>query len=92
MSRSGGETSASAHSRISRTPAAVARIEAHASGVGPAHLHGKPDDLRHQEGQQHQEIPIADEERFHMPKLRDQGQAVRDSAKPDETAVSRSDF
>ena len=49
--------------------------QAHAAGVGgiqraaPArgapHLHGQPDDLRQQDCQQHQQIPVADEEGFH---------------------------
>jgi hypothetical protein len=32
----------------------ILRIERVAPGVGAAHLHGQPDDLRQQDGQQHQ--------------------------------------
>src|ERR1035441_7060725 len=43
----------------------IPRIERVAPAVGSAHLHGQPDDLRQQDNQQHQEIPIAVEERIH---------------------------
>ncbi len=45
--------------------AGVALVKAHVSGIATAYLHGKTEDLRHQQGQQHHQIPIAIEERFH---------------------------
>ena len=45
--------------------ALVVRIERLRPVPVAAHLHGKPHDLRHQDSQQHQQVPIADEEGFH---------------------------
>jgi hypothetical protein len=51
------------------------------SAIIAAHLHGQPDDLRQQDGQQHQEIPIAGEERIHD-QARTQKIIQRQKAKP----------
>ena len=63
--RSGGETSALAQEPNQPHAASVAGIFARLSGPRAAHLHGKAQNLRHQQCQQHQQIPIADKERFH---------------------------
>jgi hypothetical protein len=44
---------------------AVLGIEGVAAGIGVAHLDGQTHDLRQENGQQDQKIPIADEEGFH---------------------------
>ncbi len=54
-----------AQSRIRRTPRRVIGIESVGPRARPAHLHGKPGDLRHQDRQQHHEVSIAGEEGFH---------------------------
>src|ERR1039458_6394656 len=46
-------------------PRAVAGVQTKTSGVGPAHLRGQSNDMRHKQHQQHQNISVADEERFH---------------------------
>jgi hypothetical protein len=43
----------------------IARVQRAAPAVAAVHLHGQSDDLRQQNGQQHQRIPITDKKRFH---------------------------
>ena len=43
----------------------VVGVEGASTVGGAAHLHGQTHDLRHQDGQQHQQVAIADEEGFH---------------------------
>ncbi len=45
--------------------ARIRRVKTVTPAARTAHLHRQPGDLRHQDGQQHHEVPIAGEKRFH---------------------------
>jgi len=51
----------------------VVGVEGASTVGGAAHLHGQADDLREQDRQQHDDVSIADEERFHKSRVRVRG-------------------